>query len=266
MTPKLVGILNLTPDSFSDGGRYAEPLKALKHIEDMAAQGAAIVDIGAESTRPGATLLSPGEEWARLAPVLEAFPGEKLPCAISIDTRHASTARKALALGVDWINDVSGLQDKEFRRVLADSRCKVVLMHSLGVPADKNRVMPENMDVIGALVEWAAARAAALEADGIERHRLIFDPGIGFGKTAAQSLTILRRAGELKALRLPLLFGHSRKSFLTEVTRNKVEDRDKETSELSAYLAGLQVDYLRVHHIKANMMAIHNPTAKPAWL
>ncbi len=242
----LVGILNLTPDSFSDGGEHAMPAQAIAAAEAMIAAGAHIVDIGAESTRPGAVPLSAAEEWKRLAPVLEAVAPR---VETSVDTRHAATAKNALALGARWINDVGGLGDEAMIAAVRDSECGLIFMHSLSIPADPLVTLPEACDPVAVLIEWARARIMALEAAGIARARLVFDPGIGFGKTQAQSLAILRRARELRAVGIPVLIGHSRKSCLRAYSDAPAGGRDAATLAVSAQLLRGGVEYLRVHDV-----------------
>ena len=224
---KLVGILNITPDSFSDGGLHFTPEKAVGAAREMIRQGAAIIDIGAESTRPGATALSSAEEWARLQPVLAAL--KDIP--FSVDTRHAETASKALAAGAAWINDVSGFSDAAMVAAVKSNNCKLVFMNSLSVPASRDIVLPLKADAVTLILAWAKERIAALEAAGIVKNRLIFDPGIGFGKTREQSFALLRGIEKFKVLGVPILVGHSRKSFLGK------EKRDEATLLLSQFMA-----------------------------
>lgn len=233
---KLVGILNLTPDSFSDGGQY-NGNAAIARLEELIESGADVVDIGAESTRPNATPLSAEDEWARLSPFFAALTPHHIHTVLSLDTRHADNAKRALDKGFKWINDVSGFQDKLMREAVSGADCTCVAMHSLTVPADKNITLPEGSDVIAELKKWAHS----LELAG----QVILDPGIGFGKTAAQSWDIIHRADELKALGFPILIGHSRKSFLPG-------EKDAATLELSKKLIAAGVDYLRVHDIAAH--------------
>ena len=243
---QIVAIINVTPDSFSDGGANFSADKAVAAIGQAFADGADVVDIGAESTRPEATPINHEEEWARLEPVLKKYHTGGI---ISVDTRHAETARKALALGVDWINDVSGFQDNEMIAAVKSSDCKLVVMHSLSVPADKSIVLPENIDVVDELIEWAKNRFTLLEKAGIQKDRLIFDPGIGFGKTPQQSQDILNRIEEFKVLGVPLFIGHSRKSFLMMEAKSNAE-KDTATLAISRKLTANGVDYIRVHNVK----------------
>ncbi len=244
---KLVGILNVTPDSFSDGGRHFSKDDAIAGIHTLIAQGADIIDIGAESTRPGAAVLTPNEEWARLDVLLEALPEGPM---YSLDTRHAANARRALMVpgaGIGWINDVSGF-DAAMVNTVKYADCKLVLMHSLSVPADKNVVLPESADVLQVLIEFAREKLAMFTEAGIAKERVIFDPGLGFGKTLAQSMAIVQGVERLREAGLPLFIGHSRKSFLAQVD----SDKDKATLEVSRWLIGKNVEYLRVHDVAAH--------------
>ncbi len=256
MTPRtaLVGILNITPDSFSDGGDFLDAQSALTHAEQLLRDGATIIDIGAESTRPGAVLLSPEQEWTRLAPVLEPLIALAAThhAEISLDTRHPETARRALALGVSWINDQSGITSRVMRTTLANASCKVVLMHSLGLPADPRNTFPEDADAVQLMKDFFVTRLRDLEKAGIARDRIILDPGIGFGKTAEQSVALLSRVDELQSLGLPLFIGHSRKSFLKLYSDAPAAERDEATLVFSEALMKAGVDYLRVHNVAAH--------------
>lgn len=253
---KLVGIVNVTPDSFSDGGRYND--NAMAHCQQLIEQGAHILDIGAESTRPGATPLTPEEEWQRLENILPDIIkiAHKKNVMVSLDTRHAQTAHKAVACGVDWINDVGGLQDQAMVDVIKASNVKAVMMHNLGVPANPERILPVNEDPVQLVLVWLQTQLIRLEKQGIKRQRIIIDIGIGFGKNAQQSLALLKEIDTFTSLGCPLLVGHSRKSFLAAMTSKKAEDRDIETLATSFYLAQKGVDYLRVHHVDMHQRAI----------
>jgi len=244
---KLVGILNITPDSFSDGGAFFRSQDALVHIKQLANDGAYIIDIGAESTRPGATPLSADEEWQRLEPVLKLLP-QVNNVQFSLDTRHAQTARKALAYNIHWINDVSGFSDLGMQQAVRNADCKLVVMHSLSVPADKNIVLSDSLDAVEEILGFAKHRIQELENAGIKRDRIIFDPGIGFGKTASQSWEIVRGIKRFEVLGVPLLVGHSRKSFLSSTSA----DRDAATLAVSRDLINQGVSYLRVHDVAAH--------------
>lgn len=243
MSTKLVGIVNVTPDSFSDGGQNEQLDAALETIARMVEDGADVIDIGAESTRPGATPIDAATEWSRLEHLLPKL--EQFDVDFSLDTRHAETARKAAAYNITYLNDVSGFDSPAMVEAARDSDCKLIVMHSLSVPADKNLVLPESLDVVEELLHFAHARFATLEAAGIRRDRLIFDPGIGFGKTPKQSLALLRDIALLDELGVPVLVGHSRKSFLSEFKGN----RDDATLFVSHHLARSGVDYLRIHDV-----------------
>lgn len=244
---RLVGIVNITPDSFSDGGHNLSPKTALRAIDTMERDGADIIDIGAESTRPGATSLTHEQEWERLSGVL---PGVINIAQFSIDTRHPQTASKAIRLGADWVNDVSGFSNPAMIEAVRGSDCRLVIMHSLTVPADKNVILPLDSDPVELIINWARERFAMLEKSGIDSSRFIFDPGIGFGKNAQQSMEIINGAERFKELGVPLLFGHSRKSFLGEGAG------DDATIKISQLLAEKGVDYLRVHDIKNHRLEI----------
>jgi 2-amino-4-hydroxy-6-hydroxymethyldihydropteridine diphosphokinase/dihydropteroate synthase len=253
---ELVGILNITPDSFSDGGRFADPADAIQQAHFLVSQGARVLDIGAESTRPGAILLSPHDEWNRLDPVLRQLTTLKSEwphhVTLSVDTRHAEVAKQAIALGVDWINDVSGFEDPAMVQVLAESSADLVMMHSLGVPPDKNRVLPPEIDPIVSVISWAEKRIQNLILHGIQRDRIIFDPGFGFGKTNSHSWELLRGMRRFQELGVRILVGHSRKSFLSSVTSHRPAERDVETLALTFDLLEQGVDFLRVHDCEKN--------------
>lgn len=252
MRPALMGILNVTPDSFSDGGRMGEA--AVAHAKQLVADGADILDIGAESTRPGATLLTADAEWDRLAPVLHAIHAASWArdVRLSVDTRHPQTAARALATGVHIINDVGGLRDSSMLELLANHANDVVVMHTLGLPADSATTMDVGCDVVAELLAWQTSTAQRAADYGIAKERLIFDPGIGFGKTAEQSLALIMGAATLVAQGGRWLFGHSRKSFLALFADVPAAERDALTLAFSAQLAAAQVPYLRVHAVKAH--------------
>ena len=246
---QIVGILNITPDSFSDGGTFFTKEAAKARITALIDEGAGVIDIGAESTRPGATPLTAEQEWQRLEPIIQSlsFPAVQF----SIDTRHAQTAARLMPYAIDWINDVSGFSPPMIDAV-KNSRCKLVVMHSLTVPADKNIVIPESQDVMETVLSFAQDKIASLVKAGINADRIIFDPGIGFGKTAAQSMTIIREIARFKPLGVPILIGHSRKSFLATTG----QDRDAATLAMSKFLIEQGVDYIRVHDVAAHRKLI----------
>ena len=253
--PSIMGVLNLTPDSFSDGGAFLQRDAALAQFERLVADGADIIDIGAESTRPDAIPLNDEQEWARLQPVLEQIIQQpsRHKIKISIDTRHAQTAASALAMGVDIINDVGGLRDAPMRAVLAASACDIVVMHALTIPADKAAVWPSETDVVEAIMAWKSDVMTLATGTGIDPNRLIFDPGIGFGKTAEQSLALVTHAKEIIGQGGRWLYGHSRKSFLTLFSDVPAPERDALTLAFSAQLATAGVDALRVHAVAEHL-------------
>lgn len=250
-SPLWMGILNLTPDSFSDGGRLTNPDEFARKVKTFEDAGVQIFDLGGESTRPGAEPVSAHQEWSRLQPALEALVASGkdrlFRPLLSVDTFHPETAEKALALGADWINDVSGLKDPAMIRLARDSGAPVVLMHSLTVPADKRVVLPPSEDPVRVLREWAERKMQELVEAGLSSERLIFDPGLGFGKTERQSLEILRRIREFSDLPMRLLVGHSRKSFMRLWTDQAPASRDGDSVGISLRLAGSGVEILRVH-------------------
>ena len=247
--PALVGIVNVTPDSFSDGGNLGEA--AIHHAKTLMEEGADIIDIGAESTRPGAVLLSPDEEWARLEPVLAAIAeaAHHAEVRVSVDTRHAQTAARALELGAQIINDQSALADAAMAEIIGEHECDVVVMHSLGLPADPKKTLPVDTLIVDVMLAWKNEMMARAAAAGIAPERLIFDPGLGFGKTTVQSLELVLNADKLVESGGRWLFGHSRKSFLTLFTKAEPAERDSLTLTFSAQLAAARVPYLRVHNI-----------------
>jgi 2-amino-4-hydroxy-6-hydroxymethyldihydropteridine diphosphokinase/dihydropteroate synthase len=256
---QIVGVLNITPDSFSDGGEFADTEKAVMRTSELFYAGADIIDIGAESARPRGTAITSAEEWLRLEKILptilDFWHDKNFKPKISIDTRRAEIAAKVIAMGVDWINDVEGFKNKKMREVVKDADVKLVFMHSLTTPVDPAIILNSHKDVIMQINDWAIERMKLLESSGIDRARLIFDPGVGFGKDAPQSLEIIKRCGEFHNLDLPILIGHSRKSFMNDLTYKPYKDRDLETVAINAYLERQKIDYIRVHDADFTMRA-----------
>jgi dihydropteroate synthase len=223
----IMGILNVTPDSFSDGGLYADPVRALEHAREMVSQGADILDIGGESTRPGADPLTEEEELRRIIPIIEQLSTE-IAAPISVDTYKSSVARKALDAGVSIVNDISGLRfSPDMAQVVADYGAAVVIMHIKGTPRDM-QVNPVYRDVVGEIIEYLEESAAIALKAGIVNDRIMIDPGIGFGKTLEHNLTILERLDEFRALGFPIVLGTSRKRFIGTVLdiadpKNRIE-------------------------------------------
>lgn len=253
-TPQLVGVLNITPDSFSDGGKFFNPEQSLAQFIHLANAGAHVIDIGAESTMPTAEKIEAKDEWARLEPILSVLKNTVNQCLvtpkISIDTRHSEVAEKALQFGVDWINDVSGLDDSKMREVIAASNADCVVMHHLKIPERREYTLPRHLDPTEIVYRWAEERLAELEKQGIAANRVIFDPGIGFGKMAEQSLLLLKNSQVFKQLGVRILIGHSRKTFMSLLTNNAFAERDVETMALTLFLANQSVDYIRVHNVE----------------
>jgi len=254
---QLMGIINVTPDSFSDGDLFLKAESAVSQAKFLMEQGASVLDLGAESTRPNAIALNPTEEWSRLEPVLRILR-EQLPSwmRLSVDTRHADVASKALEFGTNIINDVSAGEDPLMLEVLKSSDCRYVFMHHLGVPVDSKRCLPQDVDPVIAVETWLDERLRFFVDRGISKERLIADPGIGFGKTAQQSWELIRNMKGFHDSNVNLLVGHSRKSFLGLITAKASKDRDPETSLISAKLAEDGVGYLRLHHVAASVSAI----------
>jgi 2-amino-4-hydroxy-6-hydroxymethyldihydropteridine diphosphokinase/dihydropteroate synthase len=257
--PLWMGIVNVTPDSFSDGGRLRDERALDAHVAAMFEAGAHILDVGGESTRPGATPVEPDEEWRRLAPVLERLidrhRGAALRPLVSVDTYHPETARRALALGVDMINDVGGLTAPEMIELAQDGGADWVAMHNLSVPADPAVTLPPACDPVAAVGEWLAGRIDAWDRAGLDLNRIVFDPGIGFGKNALQSLALLRGAERLRRHGLRVLIGHSRKSFMKSFSSLAIEDKDLATVGASLSLCARGVDILRVHNVPLHAAA-----------
>ncbi len=266
-TPQLVGIINVTPDSFSDGGKFLSAEHALHQALHLVYAGAEVIDIGAESTAPNAQRLEPETEWQRLEPVLSALKDIQdnffMPPKISLDTRDAKVAARALKLGVNWINDVSGLNDPAMREVVAESNADCVVMHHVSIPANKDLFVPRNQDILRVVYDWAEQQFTALEKAGIKREKIIFDPGIGFGKKPEQSLALIKHIQFFESLGTRILVGHSRKSFLSLFTESEPVNRDLETLAVTLYLGQKQVDYVRVHNVEMCARALNVTAALP---
>lgn len=257
--PLWMGIVNVTPDSFSDAGQNAVWDTVEPFVREMVDAGVHIIDIGAESTRPGASPVSPKQEWARLEPVLagvvELLGSSVLRPKISIDTRHVKVAERALEAGVDIINDVTGLTSAHMRALAAESKAEWIAMHQLSIPADRAVVLPPEADPGVEVERWLGQRCEQWLDAGLDLGQVIFDPGIGFGKDALQSLALLRRCGQFKNHGLRLLVGHSRKSFLSSFSSEQPGARDLETIGASLALCEKGVDVLRVHNVPDHLRA-----------
>lgn len=244
-----MGIVNVTPDSFSDGGRYFAPDAAIRHALQLAADGADLLDIGGESTRPYSQPVPAEEELRRVVPVIERLAGQ-LAIPLSIDTSKASVARAAIAAGAEIINDITGLNgDPEMIRVAVESQVGVCAMHMQGTPQTMQD-HPTYADVVVEVSGFLRRRREALSAAGVALDRICLDPGIGFGKTHQHNLTLMSHCDELHALGCPLLVGHSRKGFLGKVIGDMEADRTNATVGAALSLAVHGVQIVRVHDVR----------------
>jgi dihydropteroate synthase len=252
--PRVMGIVNLTPDSFSDGGVHQGRAAGLAHCEQLIAEGADILDLGGESTRPGAADVSVAQELDRVMPVLEG--ALKLGVPVSVDTRKPEVMRAALAAGADIVNDVNALREPgAIEAVAAHPACGICLMHMRGTPQTMQQQL-DYVDVVAEVATFLRERCAALEHAGVQAQRITVDPGIGFGKSAEHNLELLRRQDELLALGRPLLVGWSRKSTLGAVARRAVGERlgSSVAAALLAVQRGARI--VRVHDVAATADAL----------
>lgn len=250
-----MGILNVTPDSFSDGGRFVSDEAFLSQADAMVAAGVDIIDIGGESTRPFSEPVSADDELRRILPAIRAVRSRHA-VPISVDTAKAVVARAALEAGADMVNDVTALRfDPEMASVVRDHQAPLVLMHMLGTPRDM-QLDPRYDDVMESLIDFFSERIAWAEKSGISRDTVVIDPGIGFGKTVEHNLSILKRLSELRVLGCPILVGHSRKAFIGKVLGIDVHERDVATAVLSGILASGCASIVRVHDVEASMQAV----------
>jgi dihydropteroate synthase len=264
---RLMGIVNVTPDSFSDGGLYLDPAAAIAHGLELEAEGAAILDIGGESTRPGAEPVSADVELGRVLPVIEGLIAAGVQAQISIDTSKASVAAQALRAGATLVNDVTALRgDGAMASVVAEAGAECCLMHMLGEPRTMQRD-PHYDDVVGEVKAFLEERIAIAVAAGIAEERITLDPGIGFGKTVAHNLELLRRLHELVAIGRPVLIGTSRKSFLGRLTGREADERVAGTiaTNVLAYERGARV--FRVHDVGPvhDALTVAAATVRGAW-
>lgn len=251
--PLIMGILNITPDSFSDGGRYLREDTALQHASEMILQGADIIDVGGESTRPGAEQVSVQQELDRVMPVLERLQNLGVP--LSVDTRKSEVMQEALALGVDMVNDIGALEADGALEIVAASKAAVCLMHKQGEPNSMQRA-PVYGDVVAEVAAYLRQRADLAQAAGILPQRIVIDPGFGFGKTVDHNITLLQKLANLSLNGLPVLVGLSRKSMLGAITGNTAGDRVHES--VAAALLAIQrgAAVVRVHDVKPTRDAI----------
>lgn len=248
--PRLMGILNVTPDSFSDGGTHDDPVAAVEHALQLIDDGADIIDVGGESTRPGADPVSEPEEQSRVVPVIERL-AEQSEVPISIDTTKAGVARAAIDAGATIVNDISGLNfDPQMIPLCAETQVGVVCMHIQGTPQTMQQE-PHYDDCVAEVDAFLRERLDAMKSAGIPPERVCLDPGIGFGKTADHNLEILRSLDVFQQTGRPVLIGHSRKRFLSKILGRAVEERLAGTVGVAVALAESGVDYIRVHDVRA---------------
>ncbi len=253
---QVMGILNVTPDSFSDGGQCVGEEAVSEQVKKMLASGVDIIDVGGESTRPFAEPVAEQEEVARVIPAIQAVRALSADIPISIDTSKAGVATAALEHGATIINDISALrQDPEMIRVACACEASIIIMHMQGTP-DNMQVAPAYEDVIAEICAFFQERTSWMESQGIAPERIILDPGIGFGKTLAHNLSILRNVAVFKQLGFPVLIGHSRKSFFEKLLGTPVEERDGPTAVVSALCAQQGADILRVHDVGQTVAAV----------
>lgn len=251
----VMGILNVTPDSFSDGGRFTNPAAILAQADRLVAEGADLLDIGGESSRPGAQPVPLAEEISRVIGAIRAIRRKHLT-PISVDTTKAEVARQALAEGADLINDISGLRfDPAMAPFLRAQQAPVVIMHMQGTPGNMQQ-SPIYRDVVSEILAFLAERITWAICQGIARERIIVDPGLGFGKTVAHNLTILKHLDRFQELGCPVLIGHSRKAFIGKILDLEVSERDQATAILSGYCARQGAAIIRVHEVAATVQAV----------
>ncbi|MEJ2722059.1 MAG: dihydropteroate synthase [bacterium] len=264
--PLIMGILNITPDSFSDGGAFFNPDDAYRHALRMAEDGADILDIGGESTRPGSEYVDEAEELGRIMPVIRALSGN-IPIPISVDTRRAAVARAALDAGCGIINDVSACRDPEMPRVAREFHAPIIIMHMLGDP-DTMQQDPRYEDVVGEVTAFLGSRAGMLERQGVQPDMIVVDPGIGFGKRFQDNLDLLKSIDTIRALGYPVAVGASRKRFLGELLdsgRSGPGERLCGSLAAAAWCSRTNVEIVRVHDVKETagffrvLDAIENP-------
>jgi dihydropteroate synthase len=264
---RIMGVINVTPDSFSDGGLYLDATDAIEHGLELAAQGAAILDVGGESTRPGAAPVPEAEELRRVIPVIEGLIERGAGAQISIDTSKSGVAARALQAGATLVNDVTALRaDPQMAAVVAGAGADCCLMHMLGDPRTMQR-HPHYDDVVAEIKSFLEERMSFAIAAGVARERIMLDPGIGFGKTVAHNLELLRRLDEFVELRRPLAIGTSRKSFLGRLTGREVDDRVAATiaTNVLAYERGARV--FRVHDVRPvhDALTVTAATVSAPW-
>lgn len=253
--PLMMGIVNVTPDSFSDGGRFLQADLAVEQALRLVEQGADLLDIGGESTRPASAQVAEDEELQRVIPVIERVAA-RVTIPVSVDTSKASVARHAIQAGARIVNDISGLRfDPRMIDVCRDSTCGVICMHIQGTPQTM-QIAPQYSNVVEEICEFFLERLQTMADAGISPSRVALDPGVGFGKTALHNIEILNSIARFQALGRPILIGHSRKGFLQKVTGRPVDERLFGTVGVSVGLAHQGVEIIRVHDVAANRDAV----------
>ncbi|WP_419247498.1 dihydropteroate synthase [Wolbachia endosymbiont of Rhagoletis indifferens] len=255
LSPELVGIVNITPDSFSDGGLYYDADQATKQSLRLLSDGASIVELGAQSTRPGSSIQTPKAEYARLKPVLDNLSHymEAGDIKVSIDSFWPDVILNVLEhYNIAWVNDQKGDLDDNTLKAIASSGCGIVIMHSLSIPPHRDNIIPSDTDPIDTINNWAEKSISRLFALSFDKNSIIIDPGIGFGKSMYQNIQILRNIEALQSFGCKVLVGHSRKSFISSFSTEPVFNRDLETIALSSALHN-KVDFLRVHNVRDHM-------------
>ncbi|WP_025264043.1 dihydropteroate synthase [Wolbachia endosymbiont of Onchocerca volvulus] len=255
LSPKFVGIVNITPDSFSDGGLYYDSDQATKQALKLISDGASIVDLGAQSTRPGSSIQPSKVEYARLKPVLDNLSHymKANDIKVSIDSFWPDVILNVLEhYSVTWINDVKGNLDDNTLKTIASSGCSIVIMHSLSIPSHKDNIIPSDTDPINTINRWAEKNINKLLTFGFNENSIIIDPGIGFGKSLYQNIWLLQNIETLQSFGCKVLVGHSRKSFISSFSTEPVFNRDLETISISSALYN-KVDFLRVHNVRDHM-------------
>lgn len=253
--PQVMGILNVTPDSFSDGGKHTNVSQALDHALRMIDEGATFIDIGGESTRPGAPDVSLQEELERTIPVIEAV-AKNTPCVISIDTSKADVMREAVKAGAGLINDVRALQEPGALQVAAEAQVPVCLMHMQGQPRTMQQ-SPEYDDVVNDVGQFLLARTKVCEEAGIAKDKILFDPGYGFGKSLEHNYTLVKHLPSLMKLGYPVLVGMSRKSMIGNLLNRKVDERLAGSISLATIVAQMGAQIIRVHDVKETADAVN---------
>ena len=247
---KIMGVINVTPDSFSDGGKYYQTENALKQALELIQQGADIIDIGGESTRPGAEIIDTDEEIKRVVPIIKALRAQDSKITISIDTTKPQVMRAAIKAGANFINDTNALQAEGALELVAEANIPVCLMHKQGQSKSMQN-NPKYAQVLVEVMEFLGDRADVCMQAGVKEENIIIDPGIGFGKTLEHNLTLLRHIEQLNLLDFPVLIGVSRKSMVGEILNREVEDRLYGSLAIAQYCYLQGAEYLRVHDVRA---------------